>query len=105
MRMTADLSALSVALPISQLKVYLYNQPLHIHLSLNATFLDGSEQRGMIVFGLIRVRLGEEGNRLLKHITLTHVAADLSRYSAARMRSRKSLGTRPGVLIELLQFS
>src|SRR3974390_790674 len=55
----------------------------------------------MIAFGLIRIRLGEEGNRLLKHITVTHVAADLSRYSTARMRSCKSLGTRPGVLIEL----
>ena len=53
----------------------------------------------MIAFGLIRVGLGKEGNRLCKRITAAQVAADLGRVSGAGMCSRKSHGTQPGVLI------
>jgi hypothetical protein len=73
----------------------------HVDLSLNATFLDGSEQGCMIAFSLICVHLSEEGNCLCKQITAAQVATDLGRVAAARVRSCKGHGTQPGVGIEL----
>src|SRR5205823_6934110 len=75
---------------------------LYLDDGLNGTFLDGSKQRCVITLGLIRIYLGERGNRLCKCIAISQVAADHGRVTTAGMRTRKAQSTQSCVATELL---
>src|SRR3989440_4621345 len=64
--------------------------------------MDCSNKSGVILPGLVGVRLGEGSNSALESITSPQVATDLSRVAGARMGSGESPATEPAIVDETL---
>src|SRR5437667_8601371 len=62
--------------------------------------LDCGNKSGVILPGLVGVRLGEGGNSALESITPPQVATDLGRVARARMGSGESPATEPAIVDE-----
>src|SRR5256886_6111471 len=64
--------------------------------------LDCGNKSGVILPGLVGVRLGEDSNSALESIASPQVATDLSRVAGARMGTGESPATEPAIVDETL---